>query len=327
MNALYILIPAICVLAIAYRYYCAFLAARVAVLDDSAGHAGAPPRRRPELPSATSWVLFGHHFAAITGAGPLIGPVLAAQFGFLPGASLDPGRRRARRRGARLRDPVGLDAARTAARSPRSRATRSGPVAGFVAAVAILFIVVIALAGLGIVGRERARRERVGHVHHRRAPSRSRSLMGLYMYALARPGASREATVVRRGAAARSRWSPARGSPRSSLAPWSSTLSRESARRSRSPPTASSPRCCRCGCCSARATTCRPSEDRHDRAARRRRDRRATRSSQMPAVNALRGRRRADRSGQLFPFVFISIACGAISGFHALVARRAPRRR
>ena len=49
------------------------------------------------------WVVFGHHFAAIAGPGPLVGPVLAAQFGYLPGHALDPDRGDARRRGARLR--------------------------------------------------------------------------------------------------------------------------------------------------------------------------------------------------------------------------------
>src|SRR5258707_14364332 len=85
MNALPIIVGTLCVLAIAYRYYSAFIAAKVLALDDS----------RP-VPSKTlydghnyyptnKWVLFGQHFAAISGAGPLIGPVLAAQFGYLPG--------------------------------------------------------------------------------------------------------------------------------------------------------------------------------------------------------------------------------------------------
>ena len=79
------LLAALAVLAIAYRYYSAFLAAKVLVLDAE--------RRTPahQLEDGQNFhpthrvVLFGHHFAAITGAGPLIGPVLAAQFGFLPG--------------------------------------------------------------------------------------------------------------------------------------------------------------------------------------------------------------------------------------------------
>ena len=82
MRALYLILPILCILAIAYRYYSAFIAARIMALDDSRvtpahlrndGQNYHPTNRR---------VLFGHHFAAITGAGPLIGPVLAAQFGF-----------------------------------------------------------------------------------------------------------------------------------------------------------------------------------------------------------------------------------------------------
>src|SRR3989442_13813854 len=85
MHALYIVVPILCIVAIAYRYYSAFIATRIMVLDDSRvtpahtkydGHNYYPTSR---------WVLFGHHFAAITGAGPLIGPVLAAQFGYAPG--------------------------------------------------------------------------------------------------------------------------------------------------------------------------------------------------------------------------------------------------
>src|SRR5260221_4325870 len=85
MHAMPVLIAVLCLMAIAYRYYSAFLAARVAALDDSR----VTPARRlndgQNYHPTSKWVLFGHHFAAISGAGPLIGPVLAAQFGFLPG--------------------------------------------------------------------------------------------------------------------------------------------------------------------------------------------------------------------------------------------------
>src|SRR5688500_11185549 len=85
MRALPLMLGAICVAVIAYRYYSAFIAAKVLVLDDTRqtpahrlndGHNYVPTNRL---------VLFGHHFAAITGAGPLVGPTLAAQFGYLPG--------------------------------------------------------------------------------------------------------------------------------------------------------------------------------------------------------------------------------------------------
>src|SRR5258708_22624939 len=85
MRALYIILPALGLLAIAYRYYSAFIAAKVRVLDDSRP---TPAHVRPDRHNyhvTTRWVLFGHAFAAIAGAGPLIGPVLAAQFGYAPG--------------------------------------------------------------------------------------------------------------------------------------------------------------------------------------------------------------------------------------------------
>src|SRR5271154_4708938 len=73
------------ILAIAYRYYSAFLAARVAVLDDTRKTPAHRYSDGQNFDPTNRWVLFGHHFAAISGAGPLIGPVLAAQFGYLPG--------------------------------------------------------------------------------------------------------------------------------------------------------------------------------------------------------------------------------------------------
>src|SRR6202000_1310103 len=85
INAFWLMLGALGVYAIFYRYYSAFLAAKVVALDDSRvtpahrlndGQTYNPPNR---------WVLWGHPFAAIAGAGPLIGPVLAAQFGYLPG--------------------------------------------------------------------------------------------------------------------------------------------------------------------------------------------------------------------------------------------------
>src|SRR5262245_30298844 len=85
MTAMPFMVGTLCVMAIAYRYYGAFLAAKVVALDDrrrTPAHAFADGQN---FHPTNRWVLFGHHFAAISGAGPLIGPVLAAQFGFLPG--------------------------------------------------------------------------------------------------------------------------------------------------------------------------------------------------------------------------------------------------
>src|ERR671912_233265 len=76
---------ALAVLAIAYRYYSAFLAAKVLALDPTVTTPAHLKNDGQNYHPTHRWVLFGHHFAAITGAGPLVGPVLAAQFGFLPG--------------------------------------------------------------------------------------------------------------------------------------------------------------------------------------------------------------------------------------------------
>ena len=85
MNALPIIIGALCVMAIAYRYYSAFIAAKVLALDPDRPVPSQTMNDGHNYCPTNKWVLFGHHFAAISGAGPLIGPVLAAQFGFLPG--------------------------------------------------------------------------------------------------------------------------------------------------------------------------------------------------------------------------------------------------
>ena len=85
MNAMPFVIGAIVVFALAYRFYFSFIAAKVAVRNDLA----VTPAHRlfdgQNYYPMNKWVLFGHHFAAIAGAGPLVGPVLAAQFGFFPG--------------------------------------------------------------------------------------------------------------------------------------------------------------------------------------------------------------------------------------------------
>jgi carbon starvation protein len=150
MHALYVIVPILCILTIAYRYYSAFIAARVMALDDSRVTPAHTRYDGHNYYPTTRWVLFGHHFAAITGAGPLIGPVLAAQFGYAPGLIwLVAGVCLA---GA-VHDFMALWA--STRRGGRSLAeiarAEVGPVAGVTAAIAILFIVVIAMAGLGIV--------------------------------------------------------------------------------------------------------------------------------------------------------------------------------
>jgi carbon starvation protein len=150
MNAAYWMLAALAVLAIAYRYYSAFIAAKVLCLDDARVTPAHTQNDGHNFHPTNKWVLFGHHFAAITGAGPLIGPVLAAQFGFYPGffwilfgVVL----------GGAVHDFVILVS--STRRNGRSLAEIArdelGPVLGTVTAIAILCIIVVALAGLGNV--------------------------------------------------------------------------------------------------------------------------------------------------------------------------------
>ena len=150
MHALPLLVGALCVVTVGYRYYSAFLAAKVLVLDDARvtpahrltdGHNYVPTNK---------WVLFGHHFAAITGAGPLVGPTLAAQFGYLPGylwilvgVVL----------GGAVHDFVILTASMRRDGKSLAEIARAeiGPTAGAIAGLAILGIVVIAIAAMGKV--------------------------------------------------------------------------------------------------------------------------------------------------------------------------------
>ena len=137
-------------LAIGYRYYSAFVAAKALSLDASRLMPSHELKDGHNYVPMNKWVLFGHHFAAIAGAGPLVGPVLAAQFGYLPGllwllvgAVI----------GGCVHDFTILVASvRHGGRSLSEIARNEiGPVAAVTAALATLFIVVVALAGLGLV--------------------------------------------------------------------------------------------------------------------------------------------------------------------------------
>ncbi len=150
MNAAWWMLTALAVLALAYRYYSAFIAAKVLCLDDARVTPAHTLNDGHNFHPTNKWVLFGHHFAAITGAGPLIGPVLAAQFGFLPGyiwilfgVVL----------AGAVHDFVILVAStRRGGRSLAEIAREElGPTLGAVTAVAILCIIIVALAGLGNV--------------------------------------------------------------------------------------------------------------------------------------------------------------------------------
>src|SRR3569623_1842472 len=85
INSLWFVVAAVCVSAIGYRFYSAFIAAKVLALVPTRATPAERFNDGRDFVPTNKWVVFGHHFAAIAGPGPLIGPTLAAQFGFLPG--------------------------------------------------------------------------------------------------------------------------------------------------------------------------------------------------------------------------------------------------
>jgi carbon starvation protein len=314
MNALPLILTALCVMIVAYRYYSAFIATKVLVLDDTLVTPAHTLKDGQNYDPTNKWVLFGHHFAAISGAGPLIGPVLAAQFGFLPGflwlvvgvvlggavhdftvlvASI-------RRRGRSLAD---------IARNEIS------PFAGLVGSLAILIILVIALAGLGLA-MVNALKESSWGTFTIAMTIPIALLVGLWMYRI-RPGKIAEASVVGViGVVA----CVVIGSaiPGSFLAP-TFTLSREGIVIALAAygfiasvlpvwlllvPRDYLSSYMKIGTIAALVigvVIVHP-------------------DLKMPALTAYVGGGGPIIPGKLFPFLFVTIACGAISGFHALVA-------
>ncbi len=150
INALWLIVAAVCVYAIGYRFYSAWIAARVLMLDETRATPSERLQAGRDYIPTHRWVVFGHHFAAIAGPGPLIGPTLAAQFGYLPGTlwilvgSVLAGcvqdmcilffstRRNGRSLGQMARDEL-------------------GPIGGAAALFATLLIMIILIAVLGLV--------------------------------------------------------------------------------------------------------------------------------------------------------------------------------
>lgn len=150
MNAMPIIIGALAIFVLAYRFYFSFIAAKVLTISDI----GQTPSSRlfdgQNYYPMNKWILFGHHFAAIAGAGPLVGPVLAAQFGYFPGllwiilgAVL----------AGSVHDFVILVAStRHDGKSLAEIAKREiSNYSGFAVSVSVIIIIIVALAGLGLV--------------------------------------------------------------------------------------------------------------------------------------------------------------------------------
>ncbi len=150
VSALWMVVAAVCVFAVAYRFHSAWLMAKVLTLDELRATPAVVHEDGKDFVKTNRWVVFGHHFAAIAGPGPLVGPVLAAQFGFLPGmlwilvgATL----------GGAVHDCVIMfSSVRRRGKSLGQMVTEEvGPFAGFIALVSIIAIMIILLAVLALV--------------------------------------------------------------------------------------------------------------------------------------------------------------------------------
>jgi carbon starvation protein len=150
INAAWLLVAALCTYAVAYRFYSKFIAARVFALDPARPTPSVRLNDGRDFMPTNRWIVFGHHFAAIAGPGPLVGPTLAAQFGFLPGAlwiiigvAL----------GGAVQDFVILCASvRRDGKSLGQMAKEEiGTVAGYIALVSVLGIMIVLIAVLALV--------------------------------------------------------------------------------------------------------------------------------------------------------------------------------
>ena len=150
INAAWLLVAALCTYAVAYRFYSKLIASRIFALDPARATPAVRLNDGRDFTPTNRWIVFGHHFAAIAGPGPLVGPTLAAQFGFLPGAlwiivgvAL----------GGAVQDFVILcSSVRRNGKSLGQMAKEEiGTVAGYTALVAVLGIMIVLIAVLALV--------------------------------------------------------------------------------------------------------------------------------------------------------------------------------
>ena len=150
INSIWMVAAAICTYAVGYRFYAAFIAAKIMALDNNRATPAERLRNGHDYEPTNKWIVFGHHFAAIAGPGPLVGPTLAAQFGYLPGtlwiifgAVL----------AGCVQDFVILFASiRRDGKSLGEMAKEEiGPIGGFTALITVLLIMIILLAVVALV--------------------------------------------------------------------------------------------------------------------------------------------------------------------------------
>jgi carbon starvation protein len=150
INSIWLVVAAACIYAVGFRFYAKFIAARVMVLNDKRATPAERLRDGLDYEPTNKWIVFGHHFAAIAGPGPLVGPVLAAQFGYLPGtlwiiigATL----------GGAVQDFVILFASMRRDGKSLGQMAREeiGKVGGFISLLTVLLIMIILLAVVALV--------------------------------------------------------------------------------------------------------------------------------------------------------------------------------
>jgi carbon starvation protein len=315
INSIWLVLAAACSYAVGYRFYGKFIAARVMSLDDKRATPAERLRNGHDFEPTNKWIVFGHHFAAIAGPGPLVGPVLAAQFGYLPGtlwiiigAVL----------GGAVQDFVILFASMRRDGKSLGQMAREeiGKVGGFAALLTVLLIMIILLAVVALVVVNALKGSPWG-TFTIAATMPVALFMGLYLRYW-RPGKVLECSAIGfalviagifagRSVAASATWAPiftwgamslaiciiGYGFLASSLPVWLLLAPRDYLSTF-----------VKLGVITLLAIGIlfvRP-------------------ELQMPAFTRFVDGTGPIFSGKIFPFCFITIACGAISGFHALIS-------
>ena len=309
INSIWLVLAAACTYVTGYRFYGRFIAARVMALDDRRATPAERLRNGHDFEPTNKWILFGHHFAAIAGPGPLVGPVLAAQFGYLPGtlwiiigAVL----------GGAVQDFVILFASMRRDGKSLGKMAREeiGKVGGFIALVTVLMIMVILLAVVALVVVNALKGSAWG-TFTIAATMPVALFMGLYLRYW-RPGKVLECSAIGFVLVMASIF----GGRRSPRRPASRRCSRSAPWRWPSP-SSSTDSCQRAaGLAAARAARL----PQHVRQAGSGADARRWASSscgrelQLPAFTRFVDGTGPIFAGKIFPFCFITIACGAVSG-------------
>ncbi len=193
INALWLTVASLCFLTLGYRFYGRFIAKKITNLDDSRTTPSERLNNGHDYVPTNKYIVFGHHFAAIAGAGPLMGPVLAAQFGYLPGflwiliGSVFAGA---------VHDFIILvmSIRRDGKSISQFALEEIGPVCGIASGIAIFIIMIVAMAGLGLAVVN-ALKDSAWGLFTISATIPIAIFIGLYMRFL-RPGKTQEASII-----------------------------------------------------------------------------------------------------------------------------------